>query len=465
MKKYLYLAIAAICLGLSACSSDDDDEPKQLEQKKTGEENITDPAVTGGVQEVYLEGDDRNVAISAKIVGYLNLSDTLKLAIGMAPVYGVEMSTNESFPENETHQFSAKRMDDNRKFTITATGLKENTKYYYRTYLTNTIFGKTETFTTESYEAVAAKMSVPTADATNIRENSASVAVSEIRTSVAYTADKSLLTAANLKNAAQGNAVNGLNLSNGNLINLASGTTYYYCEFLKLATYIILGEVKSFTTSGYNAQDLAKQMTINASLNTTTQMWNVSIQSSLANSLQGKNIRYDIGIMMRSSYSSSQYNKIEVGWMWPDERGKVNAKGDANSYQATLENPFYNETIGVDEYGREHTIENWYNQWWKDTDENTNFWWIIVDARELRAKIEANIADEDDKKIYEYCIGTIESAFNNRAPRYSDYVKCYLQVFVEIDGKRYVVKEVEGKVRVPRLEDNPLFNYSDISLN
>jgi hypothetical protein len=462
MKKYLYLAIAAICLGLSACSSDDDDEPKQLEQKKTGEENITDPAVTGGVQEVYLEGDDRNVAISAKIVGYLNLSDTLKLAIGMAPVYGVEMSTNESFPENETHQFSAKRMDDNRKFTITATGLKENTTYYYRTYLTNTIFGKTERFTTESYEAVAAKMLVPTADATNVRENSASVAVSEIRTGVAYTTDKSLLTAANLKKAAQGNAVNGLSLSkDGHLTELASGTTYYYCEFLKLATYIILGEVKSFTTSGYNAQDLAKQMTINASLNEATQMWNVSIQSSLANSLQGKNIRYDIGIMMRSSYSTYDYDKIEVGWLWSDERGEVNATGNANSYQATLENPFYNKTIGIDEYGSEHTLENWYSQWWEDTD----FWHNVAVARELRAKIEANIADEDDKKIYEYCIGTIESAFNNRCPRYSSYVKCYLQVFVEIDGKRYVVKEVEGKTRVPRLEDNPLFNYSDIFLN
>jgi hypothetical protein len=59
--------------------------------------------------------------------------------------------------------------------------------------------------------------------------------------------------------------------------------------------------------------------------------------------------------------------------------------------------------------------------------------------------------------VYKYCIGEIKDAFNNRAPRYSDYVKCYLQVFVEIDGKRKVVKEIEGKLRVPRFEDNPLF--------
>ena len=44
--------------------------------------------------------------------------------------------------------------------------------------------------------------------------------------------------------------------------------------------------------------------------------------------------------------------------------------------------------------------------------------------------------------------------------RYQSYVKCYLQVFVEIDGIRYVVKEQEGKLRVPTPEDNPIdFNY------
>ena len=462
MKKYFYLAIAAICLGLSACNPDPDPDPDPIDNRE-------DPAVTGSVQEVWLEGDDRNVAISAKITGYLNLSDTLKLAIGMASVYGVEISTDASFPENKTQQFSAQRMDDNRKFTVTATDLKEETKYYYRTYLTNTLFGKTETFTTESYEAVAANMSVSTADATDVRENSASVAVSDKSTGLVYATDKSLLTAANVKAAAQGNAVNGLHLlKDRNLTELASGTTYYYCEYRQLATYIILGEVKNFTTSGYNVENLAKQMTINASLNTTTQMWNVSIQSSLANSLQGKNIRYDIGIMMRSNLPRyfSGYDKVEVGWIWPDERGEVNATGDANSYQATLENPFYNETIGVDEYGREHTLENWYDQWWEDTDENVHFWMDVSFAKGVAKNIKAGIASEDEKTIYEdYCMGRIKDAFNNRAPEYASYVKCYLQVFVEIDGKRYVVKEIEGKVRVPRLEDNPLFDYSEISVN
>jgi len=35
---------------------------------------------------------------------------------------------------------------------------------------------------------------------------------------------------------------------------------------------------------------------------------------------------------------------------------------------------------------------------------------------------------------------------------------------VEIDGKQYMVKEQEGKLRVPIYKDNPFFNYKDISV-
>ena len=487
MKKYLYLAIAAICLGFSACSSDDD-EP---EQKKTGEQNTTDLAVTGGVQKFSLEGDDSNVAISAEITGYLNLTDELKLAVGMAPVYGVEVSENSSFPENETQQFSSQRMDDNRKFTITATGLKEKTTYYYRTYLTNTIFGKTERFTTESYEAVAAKMSVPTADATDVRENSASIAVSEKNTGVAYATDKSLLTADNVKAAVQGNAVNGLNLSkNGSLTELASGTTYYYCEYRGIGTnsekyayhqtykYVASGKVKSFTTSGYNAKDLAKKMTINASLNEATQMWNVSIQSSL--SMPGKTIKYGVTHKMTSSYRDD----VKATWMyrytgsdWKTNfdvyslsssysRGgtlygavvfdkTVYAEGSNNNYQASIENPYYNGIYYNDEYEGEQYIENWWDYCLDEfMEEENNLSFFVW----LSEEVEAGIATDWEKSEYEGWCSYYARVINNL--NYSNYAKCYLQVFVEIDGVRYVVKEQEGKLRVPTPEDNPIdFNY------
>lgn len=482
MKKYFYLAIAVICLGLSACSSDDE-EPEQLgqlEQKKTGEDNTTDLAVTGSVQKFYLEGDERNVAISAEIIGYLNLTDDLKLAVGMAPVYGVEVSTSSSFPENETQQFSAQRMDDNRKFTITATGLKEQTTYYYRTYLTNTIFGNTETFTTESYEAVAAKMSVSTADATYVRDYSASVAVSNKSTGMVYATDKSLLTAANVKAATQGNAVKGLSLSkNGHLTELASGTTYYYCEYRKLATCIILGEVKSFTTSGYNIENLAKQMTINANLNTTTQMWNVSIQSSL--SIPGKTIKYGVTHKMTSNYRddvnttwiyrytgsdwktnsdvytlSSSYSRGEILYGAVVFDKTVYAKGSNNSYQVSIENPYYNGIYYNDEYEGKQYIENWWDYCVDEFLHSENYGLLLyIDALK---RVKNGDATEGDRKTVVELKSYYDDVINNLS--FSNYAKCYLQVFVEIDGVCYVVKEQEGKLRVPTPEDNPIdFNY------
>lgn len=490
MKKYLYLAIAAICLGLSACSPDDNPVPDPTPDPNP---DPTIPAVTGSVQEVYLEEDEddyqHNVTISAKIIGYLNLSDELKVAVGMAPVFGVEMSTNSSFPESETQQFPTQRMDDNTKFTITATGLKENTTYYYRTYLTNTIFGETKTFTTESYETVAAKMTIPTADATWVGNNSAGISISEKNIGVAYATDKSLLTAANVKAAVQSEThqYNGVKVSmNGQLEDLASGTTYYYCEcrgfgmifadsqhyaYRTTWKYVAFGEIKSFMTTGYKAEDLAKQMTINASLNTNTQMWKVNIQSAL--SMPGKTIKYGVTHKMTSSYGGNvkatwMYRYTEADWETNWEVRKlyssysgyrelygavvftksVYAEGSNNSYQASIENPYYN---GIYD---DESIENWWNYCMNDFGP----WGELGSLRELKGKIKNGTADDDDKKIYEAFLDHYESTINNLS--YASYAKCYLQVFVEIDGVRYVVKEQEGKLRVPTPEDNPIdFNY------
>ena len=492
MRKYLYLAIAAICLGLSACGGDDE----ELASVNTGEENTTDFAVTGSVQEVYLEEDDnRNVTISADIIGYLNLTDELRLAVGMAPIFGVEVSTNLSFPERETQQFATQRMDDNRKFTITATDLKENTTYYYRTFLTNTIFGETKTFTTESYEAVAAKMTIPTADARWIGNNSASISISDKNTGIAYATDKSLLTAANVKAAVKSEThpYNGIQVStNGNLEELASGTTYYYCEYRGFGTsfassekyayrttweYVAFGEIKSFTTEGYKAEDLAKQMSINASLNTNTQMWKVNIQSSL--SLPGKTIKYGVTHKMTSNYDDD----VKATWMyrytgddWETNsdviklyssyyRGKtlygavvfdntVYAEGSNNSYQASIENPYYN---GIYD---DESIENW---WYYCKDEFGS--WFELDVFFfLKAKVKNGVAVDSEIEEYEDLLYHYESTINNLS--YASYAKCYLQVFVEIDGVRYVVKEQEGKLRVPTPEDNPIdSNYDSNNKN
>ena len=101
MKKYLYLAIAAVLLGLTACSKDapinHDPIPENpipgpnidTEEQDYGSDNTTDPAVTGGRQDVFylIDNDypDNKGFMAVEIAGYLNLTPELKIAIGMAP--------------------------------------------------------------------------------------------------------------------------------------------------------------------------------------------------------------------------------------------------------------------------------------------------------------------------------------------------------------------------------------------
>jgi len=454
MKKYLYYAMAVMLMAVTACSKDDENGPNK------GQDNTTDMAVTGGVNDVFL---DNYGLFVAEISGYVNVTDEMKMAIGMTPVLGVELSTSSSFPEGGTAKYTTQRLEDNRKFTITATGLNEKTTYYYRTFLTEAIFGKTESFTTPSFESAISKIEINTGDVINVGENEAIVNLGNnaVVTGVAYTTDASLLTEANLKAVINGRADNGLKVSeDGRLTELTSGTTYNYCSYNIIKDYIILGEVKQFTTTGYNPQELAKQTTINATLDESAQMWNVTIQSSLESKYPGKTIRYLIKPFMKTSYTNYRYEDIQVEWIYEgtDNVFEVYATGNGGRYQASIENPFYNATFGIDEYGGEHYLEDCMD-WWRNMD--SNVFQTLEVLKELAGRIKAGVATNSE--IREYGELGLEYLFKD-FPQYADYVKNYLRIFVDIDGKQYMVKEQEGKLRVPTYKDNPFFNYKDITV-
>lgn len=211
-----------------------------------------------------------------------------------------------------------------------------------------------------------------------------------------------------------------------------------------------------------NADEPAKHVTVNATLNESTQMWTATIQSSLESKYPGKTIRYVIKPFMKTSYTDSRYKEFQLEWIYggTDKEFEAYATGNAGSYRATIENPFYNTTIGIDEYGREYELENCWEWWWNlGTD-------VIMDIELLKEAVD-NINQGNgvtaDYNIYANVYGELESLFEN-IPRYSRYVKNYLQIYVEIDGKEYLVKEQEGKLRVPTLKDNPFFDYKDIAL-
>ena len=491
MKKFLYLVISIALLGITSCGDDDPiDINDTTNESGYGSNNYTDPAITGGIQDVFYlidneYSDNSRGFMAVEIAGYLNLTAELKIAIGMAPdLYGIQISTSSSFPEGSMQKFSAKRMEDNRKFVVTVKELKENTTYYYRTFLTDAIYGETRSFTTESYETVASKMKIASANATYVGANDAQVSLGENNTGIACALDKSLLTADNIKNGTS----SGIMLStSGSLSELASGTTYYYCAYRIIygentgmwrKPYYAVGEIKSFTTEGYKAEELAKQVTATASLNESTQMWSVSIQSSLASTLSGKSIKYGVTHKMTTSFTGPDYyygynntnHNYKVEWMYrytgDDWRTNayaylsggrnttlygavvfeksVYATGNGSSYKASIDNPYYNGTYYIDENGERNYYEDWWAQWRS----------MNIDAfMYYRDRVNLGIAADVEIECYEELGG--DDVFNGETA-YAEYVKCYLQVFVEIDGIRYVVKEQEGKVRVPNAKDNPL---------
>ena len=293
-------------------------------------------------------------------------------------------------------------MEDNRKFIVTVKELKENTTYYFRTYLTDALYGETRSFTTESYETVASKMKIANADATYVGANDAQVSLGENNTGIACATDKSLLTADNIKKGTS----SGIMLStSGSLSELASGTIYYYCAYRIIygentgmghKPYYTVGEIKSFTTKGYRAEELAKHVTATASLNKSTQMWSVSIQSSLASTMPGKSIKYGVTHKMTTSFTGPDYyygynntnHDFKVEWMYrytdndwstnPDVsylssggrtqkldgavvfNKNVYATGNGSSYTASIDNPYYNATYDIDENGERTYFEDWW---------------------------------------------------------------------------------------------------------
>ena len=215
---------------------------------------------------------------------------------------------------------------------------------------------------------------------------------------------------------------------------------------------------------------LAKQMTVTASLNNSTQLWTVNINSSL--SMPGKTIKYGVTHNMTTSYRGSTYNnKVEWmyrytgnDWKWNSNVYKlystysgqlygavvfdksVYASGSGSNYTASIENPYYNATYGINAKGETTYLENW----WNHLINNDNVMNLEIFMEALN-NINDGKATNDDRKIYE----KLAYIFNEQTA-YASYAKCFLKVFVEIDGKRYVVKEQEGKLRVPNAQDNPM---------
>ena len=256
----MLLAIFATDITFTACGDDPVEEPEKPKPQpvNTGEDNQTDVAVTGGVDNIDIT--------SATVIGYVNLPDEMKLLMGTTLKIGVELANNEQM--DKATKYEAKSLIGNRKFTISLTKLIPNKTYYYRTYVENgsiPIYGETYSFATPEAENITR-----TGEATDITPTSATlscVIVNDNQSNtigavgIIYTTNQKELDIEYVyKKEADYSSIKDYTMRTTSLSNvkdkqcsyelneLKQNTTYYYCSYYRVGDTQCIGEVKSFKT-------------------------------------------------------------------------------------------------------------------------------------------------------------------------------------------------------------------------
>ncbi|MBP1531610.1 MAG: hypothetical protein ILA39_05740 [Bacteroidaceae bacterium] len=216
-----------------------------------------DIAVTGGTSDIG--------AFSVKINGFTNPEEVY--AADAAATVGIEIAEDADFSKSHRKLvLESNEIDDIKKFSVEATSLAANKKYYYRTYLHADYFngffgqdfyfyGDTQTFTTKSVNEDA----VVTGDASDIGMFSARISGSTnlkqfeaggIKTSVGIEVSEK----DDFSNARKISVTGNVEKFNVEVTSLSIETKYYYRTYLKTdiksQEYYYYGEKKSFTTKG-----------------------------------------------------------------------------------------------------------------------------------------------------------------------------------------------------------------------
>ena len=169
-------------------------------------------------------------------------------------MFGVMYSSNEDF--SHVTYLNATELDENNKFTITATDLFAHTKYYYKAYLSldEFITGEVKTFTTLDYG-----VTVTTEDATDVDYFNATLhgtlsvdSEDPLGTSVWFLYSDEGSTLEELRSACH--EIHLELAEDGSftlpLTSLSYNTTYYYVACSNVHYMDFYGEIKSFKTTG-----------------------------------------------------------------------------------------------------------------------------------------------------------------------------------------------------------------------
>lgn len=260
MKKIWYdslmLGLLFISMVFASCSSDSDGDGS----KTMGENNTTDVAVTGGVQETGMT--------FAVVKGFINfIAPEAYASLGTLYSYGVEYATSKDFSDAKTVYGGSVV---GRSFTAKMKELRSNTQYFYRTYVDNMRGTEIGTFTTKAL-TYTGTMSASCSDvqftyATFEGEVSASSLKDETFTmGIAITNNKSELDAKTYKKASFKDLDSGIEVAEvgGTTIiknrdsgkeqievistDLKQGATNYYAVFIEVGGDVQFGKTQTMT--------------------------------------------------------------------------------------------------------------------------------------------------------------------------------------------------------------------------
>lgn len=289
-----------------------------------GSDNTKDVAVTSNPSKVGVS--------YAQIDGYVNLN--LITANYNKQELGIEFSMLEDF--KHSGHATTKELTGN-KLTVQIDTLTANTKYYYRTYVKlNEIvyYGEVRSFSTKDFDNITT-----TGDAINPTFTSVTLSakVKELledsdekySIGIAYSTKSSYLNPDSIRFFSMQECplseVKDRTYSIS-LSRLSSGTTYYYCSYMKMGKKTKMGQVKSFITknidSGLVTNDASDITLTSAILNGT---------SSIANLYP---LNYSIRYGFIYSTVESDLNYTDSNW---SSCKKIDAKQDGNTLTAKVQ--------------------------------------------------------------------------------------------------------------------------------
>lgn len=180
------------------------------------------------------------------------------------------------------------------------------------------------------------------------------------------------------------------------------------------------------------------------------QGWDVSIESALDSKFPGKDIKFGMSEDIVTEYEEFGYYDIRVDKKYVTD-SIAYAKKNGSVYEMGLVSPYYWGMYGSYR-GKVECLDR-VSQY--KLDQAYSF---VDNMLSIKRLIKNGQAMEQEIRYYKSIPKRVAELFDNiYTVGLYDYCNSIVRVWVELDGKKYVLKEQKGPVRVVTFDDDPNF--------